>query len=191
MILTKLTPQSFDKLYRQYEKKLCAIAYSYVRDADTAKDVVHDSFALLWGHRDDIEFTNVDAYLFRIVRNRCLEYRRNAQIGKNVYEKILIKERGMMDYYTNTIEHCNPDELFRSEIMEICRAELERMPTLTREIFTYRLSGKSYKEIATLMNVSLKKVDNELQNAVRRLRLSLKDYLMVNIVVYMLFRDPF
>lgn len=185
-----LTQQSFDELFRQYEKKLCAIAYSYVRDADTARDVVQDSFALLWGHRNDIEFTNVEAYLFRIVKNRCLEYRRNTRIGKNVYEKILIKERGMMDYYTRTIESCNPDELFRSEIMEICRAELERMPNLTREIFTHRLNGKSYKEIAELMNVSLKKVDNELQNAVSRLRLSLKDYLVASIV-YILFHDTF
>lgn len=185
-----LTQHAFDKLFRQYEQKLCAIAYSYVRDAHTAKDVVQDSFALLWTHRKEIEFTNIDAYLFRIVRNRCLEYRRNAQIGKNVYEKILMKERGMMDYYTRTIESCDPDELFRTEIMEICRAELERMPHLTRQIFTYRLHGKSYKEIAELLNISLKKVDNELQNATGRLRLSLKDYLMASIT-YLLYQNPF
>ncbi len=95
-----------------------------------------------------------------------------------------------MDYYTRTIESCNPNELFRSEIMEICRTELDRMPNLTREIFTHRLNGKTYKEIAGLMNVSLKKVDNELQNAVSRLRLSLKDYLVVSIA-YILFHDPF
>lgn len=183
-----LTQQAFDDLFRRYEKRLCAIAYSYVRDMDTARDVVQDSFALLWGHRGDLEFTNVDAYLFRIVKNRCLEYRRNAQIGKNIYEKILLKERGMMDYYTRTIESCNPDELFRSEIMEICRTEMERMPDLTRQIFAHRLSGKSYREIADAMDVSLKKVDNELQHAVGRLRLSLKDYLVTSIAI-VLFRD--
>jgi len=157
---------------------------------DTAKDLVQDAFASLWGRRGQIEFTNVEAYLFRIVRNRCLEYRRNARIGKDVYEKILMKERGMMDYYTRTIESCNPDELFRSEILEICRAELERMPSLTRQIFTCRLNGKSYKEIANLLHVNLKKVDNELQYAVSRLRLSLKDYLAA-VVACLLFRDPF
>lgn len=185
-----LTQHSFDKLFRQYEQKLCAIAYSYVRDADTAKDVVQDSFARLWAHRQQVEFTNVDAYLFRIVRNRCLEYRRNARIGNEVYEKILIKERGMMDHYTRTIESCDPDELFRSEIMEICRAELERMPDLTRQIFTHRLNGKSYREISDLLHVNRKKVDNELQHAIGKLRLSLKDYLMASIV-YLLFHDPF
>lgn len=185
-----LAQQLFDSLYRRYERKLYTIAYSYVRDMDTAKDVVQDSFALLWGHRNEVEFTNIDAYLFRIVRNRCLEYRRNVRIGKNSHEKILMKERGMMDYYTRTIESCNPDELFRSEIMEICRTELDRMPNLTREIFTHRLNGKTYKEIADMMNVSLKKVDNELQKAVGQLRLSLKDYLVVSIA-YMLFHDPF
>ena len=96
----------------------------------------------------------------------------------------------MMDHYTRTIESCDPDELFRSEIMEICRAELERMPDLTRQIFTHRLNGKSYREISDLLHVNRKKVDNELQHAIGKLRLSLKDYLMASIV-YLLFHDPF
>lgn len=184
-----LTQQLFDRLFRQYERKLCAVAYSFVRDRDTAKDIVNDSFMSLWEQREGIEFTNIDAYLFRVVRNRCLEYRRSRKIGKNVYEKILMKERGVMDYYTHTIECSNPNELFRNEIMEICRAQLEQMPELTRRIFTaHKFEGKSYKEIAEIFDVNLKKVDKELQHAAIRLRLSLKDYLIVLFLFGMLNR---
>lgn len=182
-----LTQQLFDQLFRQYERKLCAVAYSFVRDADTAKDIVNDSFMSLWEQRDGIEFTNINAYLFRVVRNRCLEYRRSRKIGKNVYEKILMKERGVMDYYTQSIESSNPNELFQNEIMEICKAQLEQMPELTRRIFNaHKFEGKSYKEIADNLNVNLKKVDKELQNAAIRLRLSLKDYLIILIMFGML-----
>lgn len=179
-----LTQQLFDRLFRQYERKLCAVAYSFVRDMDTAKDIVNDSFVSLWEQRENMEFTNINAYLFRVVRNRCLEYRRSRKIGKNVYEKILMKERGVMDYYTQSIESSNPNELFRNEIMEICKAQLEQMPELTRSIFNaHKFEGKSYKEIADIFNVNLKKVDKELQNAAIRLRLSLKDYLIILIML--------
>lgn len=50
-----------------------------------------------------------------------------------MYEKILMKERGVMDFYTRTIESCNPDELFQREIIEICRKQLEQMPELTNK----------------------------------------------------------
>ena len=39
-----LTQQSFDKLFRLYQRKLYAVAYSLVHDANTAEDIVHDSF---------------------------------------------------------------------------------------------------------------------------------------------------
>lgn len=178
-----LTQQLFDELFRQYERKLCAVAYSYVRDADTARDIVHDSFLALWEHREDVEFRNINAYLFRIVQNKSLEYRRSRKIKKNVYENILMKERGVMDYYTQSIESCNPYELFQHEIMEICKTQLEQMPELTRRIFTaHKFEGKSYKEIAELFNVNLKKVDKELQNAAIKMRHSLKDYLAIFII---------
>lgn len=174
---TVLTQELFEQLFQRYERKLCAVACSFVRDADTAKDIVNDSFASVWNHRNDIE-SNIEAYLFQSVRNRCLNYRKNRQLERAVYEKILVRERGVMDYYTRTIECCNPNELFRSEIMEICRRQIEQMPELRRQIFTAsKFDGKSYKEIADMNGITMKKVDRELQYAIRKLRLSLKDYL--------------
>ncbi len=173
-----LTSLSFKRLYDEYEHRLIAIAFSYVRDKDSAKDIVNDSFMALWERRDKVEFTNVEGYLFQIVRNNCLLYRRSVQTGRSVFEKILLKERGAMDYYTRTIECCDPGELFRSEIMEICRAELALMPELTREIFkAHKFEGKSYKEISDRFNIEPTKVDKELRKAVVRLRRSLRDYL--------------
>ena len=116
-----LTQQSFDKLFRLYQRKLYAVAYSLVHDANTAEDIVHDSFMTIWENRETVQFTSIEAYLFGVVKKRCLKYRRDRYTGKAVYEKILMKERGVMDFYTRTIESCNPNELFQREIIEICR----------------------------------------------------------------------
>ena len=108
-----LTQQSFDKLFRLYQRKLYAVAYSLVHDANTAEDIVHDSFMTIWENRETVQFTSIEAYLFGVVKKRCLKYRRDRYTGKAVYEKILMKERGVMDFYTRTIESCNPNEFVR------------------------------------------------------------------------------
>ena len=179
-----LTQQSFDKLFRLYQRKLYAVAYSLVHDANTAEDIVHDSFMTIWENRETVQFTSIEAYLFVVVKKRCLKYRRDRYTGKAVYEKILMKERGVMDFYTRTIESCNPNELFQREIIEICRKQLEQMPELTKQVFiAHKLEGKSYKEIADMLCINLKKVDRELQQAAMKLRLSLKDYLLLLLLI--------
>ena len=179
-----LTQQSFDKLFRLYQRKLYAVAYSLVHDANTAEDIVHDSFMTIWENRETVQFTSIEAYLFGVVKKPCLKYRGDRYTRKAVYEKILMKERGVMDFYTRTIESCNPNELFQREIIEICRKQLEQMPELTKQVFiAHKLEGKSYKEIADMLCINLKKVDRELQQAAMKLRLSLKDYLLLLLLI--------
>lgn len=178
--VSSFSQQLFEQLFRQYKRKYVLIANSYVRDAKAAEDIVHDSFMAVWEHRDDIDGTKIEAYLYKVIRNNCLMYRRDRQIGQAVYERIKLKEHNAMDYYTHAIESCDPNLLFRDEILEICRAQLERMPELRQQIFkARRLEGKSYKEIAEQFGISQKKVDKELQQAVSCLRSALKDFFML------------
>ena len=173
---SSFSQQLFEQLFRQYKRKYLLIANSYVRDSKTAEDIVHDSFMAVWEHRDDINGTNIEAYLYKVIRNNCLMYRRNQQIGQAVYEQIKLKERSAMDYYTRAIESCDPNTLFRNEILEICRT----LPELTQQIFrARRLEGKSYKEIAEQFGIPQKKVDKQLQQAVTKLRRALKDFFSI------------
>lgn len=175
-----LTDIAFDELHRACEQRLIAIAFGYVRDWDTARDIVNDSFMVLWEKRDSMEFTNIEAYLYQMVKNSCLRYRRNLSLERSVYEKILKQEQGLTERFTKTIESCNPNELLCDEILQICRAEIERMPSLARKIFeAHKFEGKSYREIAESMRVSVKKVDNELLGVSNKLRRALVDYLTV------------
>lgn len=183
---TFLTPQLFDKLFRQYETRCIRYAMTIVRDAEVARDMVHDSFTTLWEHRDQIEDLNIEAYIFRIVRNNCIMHRRSIQRGQELYEKIKTQERGVMDYYTHAIESCNPEELFQREVMEIYTHQMEQLPELSQQIFSAnRVQGLTYKQIAEQLDIPVKKVDKEIQRVVLHLRHSLKDYLVVTIALLM------
>ena len=102
VVSEKLTQESFEQSFHRYEKKLCRIAYSYLRDQDAARDAVNEIFTAAWRHREYIEIKTFEAYLYQSVKNECLKYRRNKELKKAVYDKILTKERCVMDYYTRT-----------------------------------------------------------------------------------------
>ena len=186
IVSEKLTRESFEQFFHRYEQKLCRIAYSYLRDRDAARDAVNECFTAAWHNREYIEIKTFESYLYQSVKNECLKYRRNKELKKTVYDKILMKERCAMDYYTRTIESCNPNELFCEEIMAICRKQIARMPELRRQILTAnKFEGMSYKEIADKNGITTRKVDYELQRAINTLRLSLKDYLTILVILFL------
>ena len=56
-------------------------------------------------------------------------------------------------------------------------------PPLTRLIYIRsRVDGMTYKEIAEALDISVKKVDNSIQSALKDLRVALADYLDVFIL---------
>ena len=165
-------------LFRKKEQLFMTLAISYVHDKETAKDIISDSFISLWEHRQDVLEEKYADYLYRIIRNRCLDYRRNNSRHKAVFDKISEKERGLMEYYSRAIESCNPSLLYAQEINVISEKSLMKLPETTRKIFLLkRYEGKSYKEISEIMNISVGKIDYELRRAMNLLRTTLVDYI--------------
>lgn len=93
----------------------------------TAKDIVSQCFTKLWEKRDSVIAGGVVNYLFTMVRNACLDYRKLGR-NKEVSERLLDKEGDVMKYYTTTIENTDLSDLFSDEILEICRRTIATLP---------------------------------------------------------------
>ena len=52
----------FEDSFKQFFKPLCFHAMSFVKDADIAKDIVHDVFLTTWTQREKIDFTQPMSY---------------------------------------------------------------------------------------------------------------------------------
>ena len=64
------------------------------------------------------------------------------------------------------------------ELSRRIRQALDNLPPAYREAFVmHRFKNMTYKEIASLLNVSPKTVDYRIQQALKLLRIELKDYL--------------
>lgn len=65
----------FNDNFRYYYRPLCMYALHYIKDVDSAEDIVQDCFAEVWERKDDLEdVENIRAYLYTMVRNRCCHY---------------------------------------------------------------------------------------------------------------------
>lgn len=175
----------FEQLYRNSYETLERIAYYFVRDNETAKDIVSKTFLDVLESGENVDSSNLLPYMFVSVRNACLQYRRNQAIHQKVYDNILERDRGLYEIYSTAIENTDPSELLTDEILGICKDTIGKMPRQVSDIFMKnRIEGMTYKEIAKKLNISTIKVDRSIRHALKDLRIALADYLYLFIVFF-------
>ena len=165
----------FEKLFKdsfeEYFDGLYFYAHTYLRDEAKAKDVVQGVF-LKWWESQKVP-GNLDAckaYLYVAVYRRSLNAIRD--------EKIM---RAHSDQYMSDLSSTNyswGDADFTEEIYNRIERAIESLPTQGRIIFKKsRYEEKTYQQIATEMNLSVKTVEVHISRALKNLRQRLNDYL--------------
>jgi RNA polymerase sigma-70 factor (ECF subfamily) len=160
----------FEKLFKEYFKALVNFANKFLNDPDASKEIVHDVFVSLWDKRDSIDpEKSIKSYLYTSVNNRSLNYIRDHK--KFVNSDILLLNE-------HTAEQ--NDRFTEAEIQRIIQHTLENLPHRTREVFEMsRNEGLKYREIAERLNISEKTVETHISKALKALRINLKAYLTV------------
>lgn len=77
---------SYKQLFNEYYVLLSACANKYVNDLEEAREIVQDLFVHLFEIRNSLIITtSLKSYLYRSVRNRCLNHIKYIQLqGKNL-----------------------------------------------------------------------------------------------------------
>ena len=175
----------FEKLYKKYYKKALSYAYQYIRDIETSKGIVQESFINLWEKRRSLDYdNNTEYYILTIVRNKALNYlrdktRRTRRIGEpvNIDDNINIIALS----YTNT------DNSSYTEIQHIIRNTIETLPPKIKNTFLLSRDKKlTNKEIAEKLNISIKTIEYRIGRALSKLKLNLADYLNAIFVILFL-----
>ncbi|MDR1981218.1 MAG: RNA polymerase sigma-70 factor [Tannerellaceae bacterium] len=166
------------RLLEEYQGRLVRFAYSYVRDWGVAEDFTLEAFMYYWENRRTLTpGTNAPAYILTIVKHKCLNYLEHLQVKEGVAEKLRNHAAWELQMRIATLEACEPNELFTSDMQEIVRKTLAGLPAQTRRIFSMsRYENKSHKEIAAQCGMSVKGVEFHIAKALKILRQNLKDY---------------
>jgi len=161
--------KAFESLFHKYYGRLCAFAGQMIHDDAEAEEIVQDLFVRLWEKRGQLDIeTSVKNYLFRSVKNHCLNYIQHNKI-KIRHAKTIISDS----------EESNSEEINFSEpdLLSKIEESIGALPEKRREIFTLsRHDGLKYHEIAAKLNISIKTVETQMSLAMKTLRDKLKHY---------------
>lgn len=167
------------RLFAAWRERFETIAYRYVRNAAVAEDLVSDSFVACWESRDRIpDDANMQAYILTVVRNKCLDWLRAQRLHLKIEQEVYHLRLRTLDADIRSLQVFDPETIFSAEVAAIVSKSLDDLPALTREVFlARRFADKSYKQIAAEQGITLRRVEFELEKAMKQLRGALRDYL--------------
>lgn len=161
----------FDEVYRYYFRGLCAFSSQYVTRTE-AEEIVQDTMMWLWENRNTlIPEMSLKSLLFVIVKNKSLNRISHNQIKSRVHQEII-------DKFENQFE--DPDFYLENELLNMFSEAIKKLPEEYRNAFEMnRMEGLTHKEIAERMNVSPQTINYRIGQALKILRVELKDYLPI------------
>lgn len=168
--------EAFRILFYDFFAPLCVFAHRYLEEMETCEDIVQETFYRIWKNRKDLDIQiSARNFLITSVRNACLDLIRKQEIEKRWIEKRLEEdtEEEYEDLYTT------------QELESLLNQALDKLPEQIASTFRMnRFDGKTYVEIAEEKQISVKTVEAYMTRALKFLRIELKDYLPILLILY-------
>ena len=161
---------AFSALYETMRKPLYEFALAILKLREPAEEITADVFIRLWQRRQIIRNTHIRScrlYLFMCIKNASLNYLRDQKHGAH-----LDLEQVSPTYWKL---EANPEDLLISaEMASRLNKAVSDLPVKCGLIFRLvKEEGLSYKEVAHLLDVSLKTVENQVGIALKKIRLAI------------------
>ncbi len=168
----------FHELYNKWYRKSFVFAKSYVQDGMIAEDLVSDSIVQLWSMMKEKEIEYPHALLLTLIKNKALDYLRRDTMRQAIEEELVDAYQRELSMRISTLEACNPETIFFTEVKEIIEQTLRSLPEQTRLIFEMsRYEELPVKEIARRVELTPKAVEYHITRSLKVLKENLKDYL--------------
>ncbi|MBR8534773.1 RNA polymerase sigma-70 factor [Carboxylicivirga sediminis] len=153
----------FARLMDRYSDALYLFAKGILASSPLAEEVVSDIFVKVWQTRHQLDkVANIKSYLFNAVRNQAITYLR-----KQHQEVVSIED--INHYYFEPIDTPDESALKEEQLRRIYKA-IDYLAPQTKMVFSLaKIQGLKYKEIAELLNISVKTVDYHVASAVKKI----------------------
>lgn len=154
--------RAFGRLFDVYFQKLGAYIFKVTKNRVFAEEIVQEVFIKLWEQRADLEkIQNFEAYLFRISKNRTLNFLRDRSAERIRVEKLQQEHLQLVQL----------PEVFTEHYYRIVDQAVSELPPRQQRIYhLVRNKNKKYDEVATEMNISKETVRKHMFLALRFLK---------------------
>jgi len=164
-------------LFKSHFAGLCFFAQKYVKDFETAKEIVQDSYISLWEKRDTIDLDRpVKSYLTMIIFNKCTNYLRD----NRKFDQYILSLENLLE----VPEYDGADSMVEHELKIKIDSAIAELPEKCREIFVMnRYENLKYQEIANNLQISVKTVETQMSKALQHMRIKLAEYVTILVVL--------
>ena len=168
---------AFEQIFQTYHSKLFAFARRFVKDKESAHQIIMDVFLNLWNQHEKIELiNNTESYLIVCTRNQCLNYLRSKKDKLKYYSETDLK---LIEYELNFYQSPQIiDNLFTEKLQEELDKAILKLPPQQQIVFKLsRLDGLSSAEIAQKLGLSKRTVETHIYAALKFLKENLKPFI--------------
>lgn len=156
--------RAFADLFHTVYPRMIKFAWRYTRAKSPAQDVVQESFIKLWKLRKHIDPNrSLKAYMYQIVRSRALNYIRDVDHHSSIEDVPLHRLKVQSEAFPKIMEEEAYDEKMSELIAQLPDRQCEAMQLS-------RFEGLEHDEIAEIMQISPRTVNNHIVAALKTLR---------------------
>ena len=155
---------AYAQLYIAYMPYLLKFANSIIKNHELSEEIVSDVFIKVWQNRADlVKIENFKLYLYVSTKNTSLNY-----LSRHFRKDIISLEEMSLNI---SMSPYNPEQLLiTSEAVKKINVEIQKLPPRCRLIFKLVKEDKlRYNEIAKLLNISVKTIDNQMAIALKKI----------------------
>lgn len=156
--------QTLKLVFEQYYKPLVLYANNLIHSKEASEDFVQNIFVTLW--KDKRHFENnktLKAFLYKAIRNKCLNYIKHEQV----------KQKYSIDILNNTVEAKVAET--EHEMVVYLHNAIARLPKRRKQVIKLYLKGLKNQEIAERLSIKLQTVKILKVQAYQNIRSYFKD----------------
>lgn len=168
------TKELVPEFFRTYYPMFVSFARNFVQCHETCEDLVQEAFATLLeqGYTFENEYL-VRGFLYKTLRNKCLNHLRHEQI-RNRYSELQIarhKQKQSEEFFI--------DAIMQEESSVIIAQAIESLPAMGRRVLSLAVDGFSNQEVADVLGISVNTVRTHKARAYKILRMILSNQWMI------------
>jgi RNA polymerase sigma-70 factor (family 1) len=155
---------AYRELYFLFFKPLLHFTGSFVSTHEMAEEIVSDVFIKIWQNRRHLhEIRNLKVYLYVSAKNNAFRYLQSRQHPGSV-------SLDDMEIEVQSNAQDPEEMMITAEMMNKIERAIDDLPPRCKLVYKMiREDRLRYKEVAQILDISVKTIDNQLATAIRRI----------------------
>ncbi len=155
---------AYREIFISFYKPLQQFAFSFVKSRELAEEIVSDVFLKIWLNRSELnQVENLKVYLYVSIKNTSLKYllKQHRQVAISIDE---------LEVELESFSRTPEEIMLTAEMLNKIKESVNSLPPRCKIIFKLiKEDGLKYKEVAEILNISIKTIDNQLAIALKKI----------------------